>query len=143
MSVFHHHSGIDTQYITHFHVRQGDRSAGLAWDLRDKKPREVLVFRSTQGFVEEDVDPQGDERQRPVYQGSDLHVRLTDRSLTNDIAYYYSVFARGDDGDWHLQLTDTVAPRSESHWQRAGFAGDGESLQRIIDMDIDSEVGYF
>ncbi len=101
------------------------------------------MFRSTQGFVEEDVDPQGDERQRPVYQGSDLHVRLTDRSLTNDIAYYYSVFARGDDGDWHLQLTDTVAPRSESHWQRAGFAGDGESLQRIIDMDIDSEVGYF
>jgi hypothetical protein len=102
-----------------------------------------MVFRSTQGFVEDEVEPTSDERQRLVYQGSDLHAKMTGDSLTNDIAYDYSVFARGEDGNWHLQLTDAVAPRSESHWQLAGYAGDGASLQRIIDMDIDSAVGYF
>ncbi len=143
MSLFHHQSGIESQYITHFHVKQGDRLAGFAWDLRDDTPREVLVFRSTQGFVEEGVDPTGDERQRLVYQGSDLHAKLSDAGLTNDIAYYYSVFARGDDGHWHLQLTDTVAPKSESHWRRPGYDGDGDSLQQIIDMDVNTGVGFF
>jgi hypothetical protein len=143
VTLFHHHSGIESQYVTHFHTRQGDRSVGLAWDLRDKRPREVAVFRSTQDFVEDGVDPTGDDRQRLVYQGSELHARLSDDSLTNDIAYYYSVFAKGDDGNWHLQLTDTVAPKSESHWRREGYTDDGESLQRIVDMDIDSEAGYY
>ena len=143
MTVFHRQSGIDSEYVTGFQIRQGDRSANLAWGLRDSEPREVLVFRSTQGFVEDGVDPAGDYRQRLVYQGNDLHARLTDASLANDIAYYYSVFAKGDGGDWHLQLTETVAPRSESHWTRPGFSDDDECAQRIVDMDIDSEAGYF
>jgi len=143
VTLFHHHSGIDSEYITHFHITHGDHAAGLAWDLRDRRPREVMVFRSTQGFVEDGVEPTGDYRQTLVYKGADGHVKLTDASLTNDIAYYYSVFAAGDDGEWHLQLTDTVAPKSSSHWKRAGCVDDGESLQRILEMDIDTEVGYF
>ena len=138
MSLFHHRSGIDSEHVVHFHVSHGDHAAGLAWDLRDETPREIAVFRSTQGFVEEGVDPTGDDRQTLVYRGSDRHVKLTDQDLTNDIAYYYSVFAAGDDGAWHLQLTDTVAPGgSASHWHRAGCGDrDDVSLQRVIDMDL-------
>ena len=141
MGLFHHHTDISSEYITHFHITHGDHAAGLAWDLRDERPREVMVFRSMQGFVEEGVDPAEDDRQTLVYRGSDRHAHLTDTSLVNDIAYYYSVFAADDVGDWHLQLTDTVAPKGSSHWNRAGYAGDGESMQRIIDMDIDAGVG--
>ncbi len=143
MNLFHHDGGIESQYITHFHARQGDRTAGLAWDLRDKQAREVIVFRSTQGFVDEALDPTADDRQTVVYQGTDTHVKLTETNLTNDVAYYFSVFAKGDDGHWQLQLTDTVAPNGESHWNHPGHDGDGDSLQRVIDMDIDTEVGYF
>lgn len=88
-------------------------------------------------FVERGVDPTTDERQTLVYRGSDRHVKLVDENLTNDAAYYYSVFAAGDDGAWHLQLTDTVAPRSSSHCHRVGYDDhDDDSLQRVIDMDL-------
>ena len=136
MTLFHHHSGTESEYIPHFRVSQGDQAAGLAWDLRDDRPRDVLVFRSRLGFVEEGVDPTADDRQTLVYQGADRHVKLTDQHLINDIAYYYSVFAAGDDGAWHLQLTDTVAPQSSSHWRRAGCDDEGDSRQRLIDMNI-------
>jgi hypothetical protein len=138
MGLFHHHAGIESEYITHFHIAHGDREAGLAWDLRDGDTREIAVFRSAQGFVEEGVDPMTDGRQTLVYQGADRHVRLVDQHLENGIAYYYTVFARGDDGDWHLQLTDTVAPEGSSHWKRAGYEGESESQQRAFDLDFDS-----
>jgi len=138
--LFHHHSGVESQYITHFHVGHGDRAAGLAWDLRDGQAREVMVFRSAQGFVEEGTDPTADDSQTLVYRGTDRHARLTDEGLTNDVAYYYSVFAAGDDGAWHLQLTDTVAPKGSSHWQREGSIDDTDTVQCVIDMDLNRVI---
>jgi hypothetical protein len=147
VTLFHHHGGTDSQYINRFQIRQGDRSAGLSWEMRDGQPREVLVFQSMQGFVENDDDPTGDFRQRLVYQGSDLHVRLNDADPSgdvayyypDDIAYYYTVFAKGDDGDWHLQLTVTAAPRSVGYWQRPGSEGDGKPSE-TGDAKIDREL---
>jgi hypothetical protein len=135
MGLFHHQTGIESEYITHFHISHGDHAVGLAWNMRDGAPREVMVFRSTQGFAEEGVEPTGDYRQTLVYSGSAGHVKLNDTSLVNDIAYYYTVFARGDDGEWHLQLTDTVSPGGASHWRRAGYDDDGAGLQAAIDAD--------
>ena len=132
MTPFHHHGGIDTQYISRFQIRQGDRSAGLSWEMRDGdgQPREVLVFQSMQRFVENDGDPTGDFRQRLVYQGNDLHIRLSDADPSGDIAYYYpddisyyySVFAKGDDGDWICSYKK-AAPRSVGYWQRPDSEG--------------------
>jgi len=136
MGLFRHDHGIESQYITHFHASHGDHAAGLAWNLRDDRPREVLVFRSAQGFVREDVDPTVDEDQTLVYRGSDRHVGFTDGGLTNDVAYYYSVFARADDGSWHLQLTDTVAPHGSHHWHGEGYDDQAERMQQVIDMDL-------
>lgn len=147
MTLFNHHGGTDTQYITRFQIRQGDRSAGLSWEMRDGQRREVLVYQSMQGFVDDDHDPTDDYRQRLVYQGSDLHTRLNDAGPSDDIAYYYpddiayyySVFARGVDGDWYLQLTEKAAPRSVGSWQCPYSEGSGNPAQ-ISDAEIDREL---
>jgi hypothetical protein len=147
VTLFHHHGGTDGQYICRLQIRQGDRSAGLSWEMRDGQPREVLVFQSMQGFVENDGDPTGDFRQRLVYQGSDLHVRLGDVDPSgdvayyypDDIAYYYSVFAKGDDGDWHLQLTKKAAPRSVGCWLCADSESDGKPSE-TGEAKIDHEL---
>lgn len=147
MTLFHHHGGIESEYITQFHIRQGDRAASLSWSLRDSQPREVLIFQSARGFVDDDVDPIGDNRQQLVYQGSDLNARLSDAGLTDDLAYYYSddftnyysVFVRGDDGNLHLQLIVIATPRSVGSWRRPDFKTN-ESTQDIADMEIDREL---
>jgi hypothetical protein len=150
MTLFHHHGGFDSQYIAQFQIRQGDRSAGLSWKLRDSRPREVLIFQSTLGFVEDDVDPISDDRQRLVYRGTELNARLTDAVLTDDIAYYYpddmstyySVFARGDDGNVHLQLVAQAMPRSVGSWECPGSEGGvgSEKPQEIAAAQIDHEA---
>ena len=117
--------------------------------MRDRQPREVLVLQSTQGFVADGVDPTADDRQRLVYRGTEPHARLTDGSVNNDVAYYYpddfsyyySVFARGDDGNLHLQLTVRAAPRSVGSWQRPDSdSEESESPQEIGDVEIDREI---
>jgi hypothetical protein len=135
MALFHHHSGAESEYITRFHISHGDYEATLAWDQRDDRERAIMVFRSTQGFVEEGVEPTDDGRQELVYRGADRHVKLTDHNLASDVVYYYSVFAQGDDGEWHLQLTDTVSPGGAPHHWSRGPAGDADSLQEVIDSE--------
>lgn len=150
MTLSYHHGGTDSRYITQFDIRQGDRAAGFSWELRDGQPREVLVFQSTQGFVEDDVDPVSDDRQRLVYQGSELHARLSDADLSDDLAYYYpddfsyyySVFARGDDGNLHLQLTVRATPRSVGSWQGPSCEGDDEGPMETVDVEINDELVY-
>ena len=144
MALFHHHAGSDGELVTSFHIRQGDRAAGLDWTLRDGSGREILVFQSTHGVVGDGVDPTIDHRQRVVYQGSGLAARVDD-DLSDDIAYsycddmryHYSVFARGDDGDWYLQLAATVAPRSVRSWQCKGRQSDDENLHTTEDQTAD------
>ena len=147
MTLFHHVAGADTQYIAQFHTRQGDRAAGLSWEMRDGRPREVLVFQSTRGVVEDGVEPTADEGQWLVYQGTETHARLTDSIGSDDvvyyypdsIAYYYSVFARGDDGHWYLQLTERAKPRSVGHWYRPDGKHSG-GLRESGDPEIDAEL---
>lgn len=84
-----------------------------------------------------------DECQTLVYQRDKHHVRLSDEHLTNDVAYYYSVFAHGDEGDWHLQFPDTVAPHGASEWRRTGHEADRDEIQRVIDLDLDLGASKF
>ena len=150
MILFHHHGGSESGYITQFQIRQGDRSASLSWELRDRRPREILVFESIHGFVEDDADPTADHGQRLVYQGSDLHARLTGAGASDndvgyrypdDIVYYYSVFARGDDGNPHLQLIVTAAPRSVGCWVRAdSVPEESESPRGTLSEETDREL---
>lgn len=44
MGLFHHHGGIESEYVTHFRIDHGNREANLAWDLRDEHGRDVAVI---------------------------------------------------------------------------------------------------
>ena len=130
------HGDSEDEYIVQFQIRQGDRSAGLSWEMCDGQAREVLILQSIQGFAPDGVDPTTNDRQRLVYQGTERRARLADDASTDityrfceGIVYYYSVFARNDTGGWSMQLTVTAAPRSVSLWQRQGREGE-ESLQK-------------
>ena len=46
MGLFHHHGGIESEFITHFRIDHGVPEADLTWDLRDEHGRDVAVFRS-------------------------------------------------------------------------------------------------
>ena len=72
-----------------------------------------MVFRSTQGFVEDEVEPTSDERQRLVYQGSDLHAKMTGDSLTNDILPLLDLGAAH--GVWLLRDGASAVAGSWSH----------------------------
>lgn len=137
MTLFQHRGGRDGEYLARFSIRQGQNAAGLTWEPRDGQAREIRVFFSTQGVVADGVDPTADRRQQLVYQGSGQSARLGDDRRSGDVAYYYpdgivyhySIFARGDDGDWHLQLTATAKPRSVSAWECPDGHRDGDGHQ--------------
>jgi hypothetical protein len=128
--------GSEGKYIVQFQIRQGDRSAGLSWEMCDGQAHEVLILQSTRGFVPDGADPTTTDSQRLVYRGTERQARLAD-DVSTDIAYrycegivyYYSVFARNEKGGWSLQLTETAAPRSVGLWQRRGREGE-VSLQK-------------
>jgi hypothetical protein len=130
VTLFHHYGGRDGECLSRFSIRQGQSAAGLDWKPRDGQAREIRVFFSTQGVVADGVDPTTDRRQRLVYQGSGPNARVGDDRDRGDIAYYYpddilyhySVFVRGDDGGWHLQLTATTEPRSVALWEEPATA---------------------
>jgi hypothetical protein len=142
------HGGNEGEYIVQFQIRQGDRSAGLSWEMRDGQAREVLILQSTQGFVPDGVDPTANDRQRLVYRGTERQARLADDASTDiayryceGIVYYYSVFARNDIGSWSLQLTKTAAPRSVGLWQRQGRECE-ESLQEAGAREAGRELAH-
>ena len=117
-------------YVERFDIRQGDREAELAWALSDSRPHEVRIYRSCRSFAS-DVDAVGESGQRLVYQGTGSGARLGDASRNGDIvyryapeiAYYYSMFIRADDGRWRLQLRVAAQPRSVGHWERSFESG--------------------
>jgi len=113
-------------YLERFDIRQGDRAAELAWSLSDSRPHEVRIYRSYRSFVS-DVDAAGEAGQLLVYQRKGSRARFGDASRNGDIvyryapeiAYYYSMFIRADDGRWHLQLRVAAQPHSVGHWERS------------------------
>ncbi len=135
MGLVHHAGRVEGEYVTHFHAGHGNGWAVLAWDLRHTAPRDVMVLRSDQGFAET-ADP-GDPRQTLVYRGVERHAKVMDAELTNDTAYYYTVFTMGDRGDWRTEVRTTVAPKGQAHWKRAGVEEDGESLRKWAKLNFD------
>jgi hypothetical protein len=138
MGLLHRGSRLEGDYLTHFHAGHGNGWAALAWDLRGLAPRDVMVLRSDRGFAEPSADPSADPQQTLVYRGVERHAKVMDAGLTNDIAYYYSVFSLDDGGQWHSELRTTVAPTGgEAHWKRAGVEDEGDSLAKWAKLNFD------
>jgi len=121
MTLFEHDVAGCDDYLASFEIRQGDRSAELAWVMRDGLPRKVRIYRSNDGFI---TDCEANACGTLVYEGSGCQVRLDDLTHSEDVAYryaeeivyYYSLFVRADDEMWHLQLQVGAQPHSVGHW---------------------------
>jgi len=106
VTLFHHVAGADTQYITQFHTRQGDRAAASPGrcatgdPARSSSPIDAGVVETASNppptRVSGSSTRHGNARQMTDSIGSDDVVYY----YPDSIAYYYSVFARGDDGHW-------------------------------------------
>jgi hypothetical protein len=127
MAIFRH--GKSSDYLTHFHAAHGDGWAVLAWDVRGDERREVAVFRSLDAFADESADPTADARQTLVHQGVENHSHVQEAGLIDGVDYYYSVFAMGDDGDWHEQLKTKVKPKDDTHWKSHEVSEPSESMK--------------
>jgi hypothetical protein len=115
MGIFHHNS--KSEFLTHFHAANGDGWAVLTWDCRGDAPRDVLVLRSTHDFAPDEGDPTSAAGQTVVYEGAEEHAHVQDMGLQDGIDYFYTVFAKADDGEWHEQLNAKVTPEADFHWQ--------------------------
>lgn len=145
MTLFRHGQATDSQYLTHLHAVHGHDFLALCWDLRGEADREVLVFRSRQGFADEAITPWTDPRQTLVYRGRDkssVETELQDETVRDDMTYFYSLFALGDDGAWHEQLKIAVTPGLPTHWHLEREDADDPILGRFekLWMDLKGEA---
>jgi hypothetical protein len=115
LGLFHHDQSAGQQCLGHLHLESGEDWVGLTFEARDRRPHEVVVFRSEVGFPDASLDPAADARQTLVYRGTDLHSRVKDDGLAEGAHYFYSIFAAGEDGQWHLQLQAEVTLRGGRH----------------------------
>ncbi len=124
MTLFDHDAAVGCDYLDRLEIRQGDRDAELDWALRGRRDREVRIYRSSRGFASGPATT--DRDQALVYEGSAAATRLASAGdhtgpayrVSADIAYYYSIFARDDDGTWHPQLRVKAEPCSVGRWRR-------------------------
>jgi hypothetical protein len=110
MSLFRHKPLTGRSCLRRFQAEHGDGFVELSFETRDGLPHEITVLRSETAFAQESVDPSGDSSQTLVYRGRELHARVRDENLRDGVTYYYSVFAYGSDGFWHLQTKTIVVP---------------------------------
>lgn len=124
VTLFDHDTALGCDFLDRLEIRQGDRDAELDWTLRGAARRAVRIYRSSRGFTS---DPAAaDQDQALVYEGSAPATRLTGGAgdaglayrVSPDIAYYYSIFVRADDGVWRPQLRVRAEPRSVGRWRR-------------------------
>jgi hypothetical protein len=121
--------------LDHFKASSGDQWVVLKW--RRRKGVEgvvrVAVMRSERGFAakaEEVIEP--DSTQHLVYEGVDA--RCQDQDVIGGVDYYYTCFARREDGLWERQHEYHIKPKVERVWERAE-ATDSDSSAYVQAMD--------
>jgi len=140
MSLFRPAGPHGSASLTHFHAGHASGVAVLAWERRGDEMREVRVFRSREGFAGESADPEGDASQVLVYEGSEESTRVVDDAITEDAVFFYTVFVRDDQGEWHREIRATVTMDGDVSWRRAGVESDGVSQDRFRQMWTDADT---
>jgi hypothetical protein len=105
----------------------------LRWHRVDGAPLRIAVLRSEQGFAdkaEEVVDPDG--AQSLVYEGADDYCQ--DQDVIGGVDYYYTCFARREDGLWRLEHTFHIKPKV-GHTQKRSEFFDKDSPAYLQAMD--------
>jgi hypothetical protein len=121
--------------LDHFNAGSGDQWVVLKW--RRRKGVEgvvrVAVLRSELGFAqkaEEVIEP--DSTQYLVYEGADAYCQ--DQDVIGDVDYYYTCFARREDGFWERQHDYHIKPKVAHVWERTEIV-DGDSSDFVKAMD--------
>jgi hypothetical protein len=129
VGLFHHDQSAEHECLGHLRLESGADWVGLIFEARDHQPHEVAVFRSEVGFPDGSLAPASDLRQTLVYRGTDMHSRVKDDGLAGGVHYFYSVFAGGLDGQWHLQLKADVTLGRHHSGREADF--DTTATERV------------
>jgi hypothetical protein len=105
----------------------------LKWKKSDATPVRVAVLRSEQGFAEK-ADEVADSAsgQSVLYEGADDYCQ--DQDVISRVDYYYTCFARREDGTWERQHTFHVKPKFAHEHQRTEiFDRDDPAYLRSMD----------
>ena len=103
----HLFGGSNEPHLTHFLADRQSGSVVLAWDVRNAPALSWRVLRSEHDFAETADVPVGSD-QTLLSESPQCGAR--DEKVDAQTTYYYTVFARGDDGVWHRQVKVLVKP---------------------------------
>jgi hypothetical protein len=65
---------------------------------------------------------------------------VVDDAITEDAVFFYTVFVRDDQGEWHREIRATVTMDGNVSWRRAGVESDGMSQDRFRRMWTDADT---
>ena len=99
-------------HIAHFHVRHRDGRIELEWEVRNAPPCAGACCAPSRASRER--EPPDANGQVLVNESSDTFV--TDEGLDSHAHYFYTVFAREQDGLWQRQVEAKVRPRDRLSW---------------------------
>ena len=119
--------------LEHFRARTGDGWVVLHWKKAAAEPVRVAVVRSEDDFAHraEDVVKEG-TGQILVHEGTDDSCQ--DQAVIDGVKYFYSAFARREDGFWERQYTFHIKAKVARVHKRTEFFGpDDSSYLRKMD----------
>jgi hypothetical protein len=121
--------------LDHFKASSGDQWVVLKWRRRKgvEGAVRIAVLRSELRFAQkaEEVIHE-DSTQHLVYEGVDA--RCQDQDVIGDVDYYYTCFARREDGLWERQHDYHIKPKVAHAYERSE-ATDSDSSDFVKAMD--------
>jgi hypothetical protein len=123
----------EERLLAHFKASTGGHWIVLKWKKRDDGPVRIAVVRSDQGFADKAEEVvENDSGQRLIYEGTDDYCQ--DQDVIDGVRYYYTCFARREDGIWERQHTYHVKCRvPHEHERHEVFDPDSPAFLRSMD----------
>lgn len=115
----HLFGGSDEPHLTHFLADRQSGSVVLAWDVRNAPALSWRVLRSEHDFAKT-ADALVGSDQTLLSDSQQCGVR--DEKADARTTYYYTVFARGDQGVWHRQVKVKIKPEERLGWHHPADA---------------------
>ena len=115
--------------LRHFKVKVDEHWVVLEWAKHEEGPVRVAVLRSEAGFAESPAEV-FDERptQTLVHEGDEDEAQ--DTGVVPTVKYYYTCFARTEDGTWEKEHTDHVKIPESWHSHRVDL-GEGTTTKAL------------
>ena len=103
----------DSPHLTHFQARREAGFVELGWEVRNAPELRWRVLRSEREFAST-ADALPGSGQTVVMEGAETFVM--DDQVVKGTAYFYTVFARDENGVWHHQVKARLAHGDLLRW---------------------------